>query len=348
MPNTNTMPTAPANKGGQAATPAAKPAARTVRNAIPAPPAAAQAKSRVAFGTLAKPAGHRVVVYGTGGIGKTTLCAALPGPVAFIDLDGSLPVLGPRLEEQGLAGNIVPVEGVSDWGTLMAALDADGWDAVKTVVVDTATKAEALALAWTLKTKPTDKGQYVTSVEGYGFGKGYVLVAETFNGLLARLDRHARAGRNVVLVCHECTATVPNPEGEDWLRYEPRLQNPPSGKASIRLTVKEWCDHLLFIGYDVDVKNGVARGGGTKTLYAGERPHCISKNRTTTDAYALDGAFDWNCIPKEHNPPPPPECAAAGATRNDRRKRKWQGTSRTARTRPRASRQASTATGTAT
>ena len=29
----------------------------------------------------------------------------------------------------------------------------------------------------------------------------------------------------------------PNPAGEDWLRYEPRLQSPNSGKASIRLRV---------------------------------------------------------------------------------------------------------------
>ena len=288
MPTIESMPTAPAGA-------TAKPA-RAVKNAIPAPPSAGGVKGKVAFGSLTKAAGHRLVVYGTGGIGKTTLCAALHGPVAFIDLDGSLPVLGARLAEQGLADNIVPVEGVNDWGELMAALDADGWDAVKTIVIDTATKAEALALAWTLKTKPTDKGQYVNSIEGYGFGKGYVLVAETFNGLLTRLDRHARAGRNVVLVCHECTATVPNPEGEDWLRYEPRLQNPPSGKASIRLTVKEWCDHLLFIGYDVDVKNGVAKGGGTKTMYTSERPHCMAKSRTTSETYPLDGAFDWNSI----------------------------------------------------
>ena len=93
MPNMNTMPTAPASKGGQAApVPAAKTAPRAIKNAIPAPPTAGQAKPKVAFGTLAKPAGHRIVVYGTGGIGKTTLCAALHGPVAFIDLDGSLPV----------------------------------------------------------------------------------------------------------------------------------------------------------------------------------------------------------------------------------------------------------------
>ena len=275
---------------------APRPAARKIAAAGLPPPPPATKKPAVRFGKIAPAAGHRLCVYGTGGIGKTTLCAALPGPVAFIDLDGSLPILGSRLAEQGLAENVVPVEGVTDWTSLLAALDGEGWDAVNSIVVDTATRAEALAIRHTLMTKPTDKGQYVTSIEGYGFGKGYVLVAETFSALLARLDRHARQGRNVVLVCHECTATVPNPEGEDWLRYEPRLQNPPSGKASIRLQVKEWCDHLLFVGYDVDVKNGVAKGGSTKTMYTSERPHCMAKSRTTTDSFPLDGSFDWTQI----------------------------------------------------
>lgn len=282
-------------KTGAGAMPAAMPTGAARRNGMPEPPVGT-ARAKVAFGSLAKPAGHRVALYGTGGIGKTTLCAAMPGPVAFVDLDGSLPVLGERLREQGLAENIMPVEGVADWASLLAALDSDGWDGIRTVVVDTATRAEAMAVEFTLRTKQTDKGQYVQSVEGYGFGKGYTLVAETFAALLQRLDRHARAGRNVVLVCHECTATVPNPEGEDWLRYEPRLQNPPSGKASIRLTVKEWCDHLLFLGYDVSVKNGVAKGCGTRTLYASERPHCMAKSRTTDGAFPVDGAFDWSWI----------------------------------------------------
>lgn len=306
MPTTTMMPQAAATKtttGNAGGTPALQNAGkmpalqRTVKNAIPTPPAQG-AKPKVAFAPLAKPAGHRIAIYGSGGIGKTTLCAAMPGRVAFIDLDGSLPVLAGRLAEQGLAENIVPVAGVNDWASLLAVLDAEGWDEIKTIVIDTATRAETLAVVHTLKTKPTDKGQFVNSIEGYGFGKGYVLVAETFQQLLARLDRHARAGRNVVLVCHECTATVPNPEGDDWLRYEPRLQNPPSGKASIRLTVKEWCDHLLFVGYDVDVKNGVAKGCGTKTLYTAERPHCMAKSRTTTDAIPLDGNFAWNMIIK--------------------------------------------------
>ena len=44
---------------------------------------------------------------------------------------------------------------------------------------------------------------------------------------------HARGTRdNVILICHDCTATVPNPTGEDWLRYEPRLQSPGSGNRT--------------------------------------------------------------------------------------------------------------------
>ena len=58
--------------------------------------------------------------------------------------------------------------------------------------------------------------------------------------LIFDLDRHSRAGRNIILLAHEFIATVPNPAGEDWIRYEPRLQNPASGKASIRLAVKEF------------------------------------------------------------------------------------------------------------
>ena len=105
---------------------------------------------------------------------------------------------------------------------------------------------------------------------------------DTFLPLLADLDRHARAGRNVVLVCHDCTSTVPNPAGEDWLRYEPRLQSPNSGKASIRLRVREWADHVLFVGYDVSVgKDGKGRGAGTRTLYSAEVPHCMAKSRAS-------------------------------------------------------------------
>ena len=265
--------------------------------AVPPPPQTV--RKTVSFGTIAKAAGHRIIVYGPGGIGKTTLAAQLPGPVAFIDLDESLPRLHTQFDAAGLSGNILPVSGVVDWQTLRDVLQADGWESVKSIVIDTATKAEEMAVAFTLANTLMEGGKKAGSVEGYGYGKGYGHVFDTFLPLLADLDRHCREGRNVVLVCHDCTNTVPNPAGEDWLRYEPRLQSPNSGKASIRLRVREWADHVLFIGYDVNVgKDGKGRGAGTRTLYTSELPHCMAKSRTTQEAIPVDGdgAAVWRKI----------------------------------------------------
>ncbi len=251
-----------------------------VRNTMPPPPAPV-ARKKVAFGKISEAAGHRVVLYGPGGIGKTTLAANAPGPVAFVDLDESLPRLRGQLEASGALANIRPVSGVENWAELREALQLDGWDGIKTIAIDTLTRAEELAIAHTLDTVPHEKGHRVQRLEDYGFGKGFTHVYETFLHLLADLDRHCRAGRNVVLICHDCTTTVPNPAGDDWLRFEPRLQSPASGKASIRLRVREWADHVLFYGYDVAVtKDGKGKGCGSRTLYPAELPHCMAKSRT--------------------------------------------------------------------
>jgi hypothetical protein len=247
----------------------------------------------VQFKKITSGGGHRILLYGPGGIGKTTLATQLPGPVAFIDLDDSLPRLASQLD----TANILPVSGVADWQSLRDTLAADGWDDVKSIVLDTGTMAEEFAIAHTLANTLAD-GKRVSSVEGYGYGKGFGYVFDTFLPLLADLDRHMRAGRHVAILCHDCTSTVPNPAGEDWLRYEPRLQSPNSGKASIRLRVREWADHVLFLGYDVDVgKDGKGRGAGTRTIYPCELPHCMAKSRTTCTPVPMvhgQGAEFWN------------------------------------------------------
>lgn len=236
------------------------------------------------LGGLIEPTAWRIVGYGEGGVGKTSLFARAPGPVAVIDLDDGLRPLTPTLT----GVDVKPVDGIQTWEDLRAALHSpELFKGVRTIVVDSATRAEALAVAHVLKTVAHEKGGTVTSIEGYGYGKGYRHVYETFMQLLADLDRHHRAGRNVCLIAHDCTANVPNPEGTDYIRWEPRLQN--QGNGNIRLAVKEWCDHLLCIRQDVAVtKDGKAQGQGTRTIYPIALPTHMAKSRTLREAIPFE------------------------------------------------------------
>lgn len=257
---------------------------------MPPPPGAPTASKAVQFSKPPPAAGHKIVVYGPGGIGKTSLALLAPGPVVFFDLDHSLPVLRPD--------PMPDVVNVQTWQEIRDALRAPGWDGVGTIVIDTVTRAEEMALDHLLATVKTEKGQTAKSIEDYRYGKGYSHLFELFLPLLGDLETHTRAGRHVILICHDCVTTCPNPMGDDWQRYEPRLQNPNSGKSSIRLRVREWADHLLFIGYDVAVKGGKGQGSGTRTLYPREMPHCMAKTRTLREPIPVDEPTPelWECV----------------------------------------------------
>lgn len=261
----------------------------TGRKTAPPKRPAPRAPSRrsVTFEKAPTALAQRIGLYGPGGIGKTSLAAVAPGPVVFFDLDDSLGVL--ELDVQR-------VPEVGSWDSLRGALQGDGWDEVRTIVVDSGTRAEELAVAWTCRNVPNDRGGRVTRIEDYGYGKGYTHVYDTFMALVGDLDQHVRAGRNVIVICHDCKASVPNPMGEDYLRFEPRLQSPGSGKASIRLRLREWLDHLFFIGYDVAVEKGKGRGEGTRTIYPIETPACMAKSRLLDEPilFGRDSADLWD------------------------------------------------------
>lgn len=248
------------------------------------------------FRKISKPTAQRMIVYGPGGVGKTSLAAAAPGPVAFFDLERGLDPLHSSLPADL---DVRCISGVDTFAQLLAALADPSWSEIKTIVIDSATAAERLAVEHTLGTVKHEKGHSVSSIEGYGFGKGYQHVYESWQGLLFALDRHLAAGRNIIFTAHDCVSNVPNPSGEDYIRWEPRLQSPTSGKASIRLAMKEWADHLLFIGYDVVVtSDGKASGFGSRTIYPNEMPTHMAKSRSLREKISFkEGSRDlWQLI----------------------------------------------------
>lgn len=230
-------------------------------------------------GTVSRP--DRIVIYGTGGIGKSTLAAYLPAPI-FIDL------------ESGTGKLNVARDTASDWPTLrgkLAGIAQNPPAGAKTLIIDTATRAEELAKEYVIATRTTDKGKHVDSIEGFGWGKGWQFVYDEFAALAADLDRINQKGLIVCLIAHVVNVPVPNPSGEDFLRWEPLLYaGDKKGRGSVRDYLKNWADHVLFIGYDVFVEEGTGKGqgSGTRTIYSYETPVHVAKSRTKAIAQPYD------------------------------------------------------------
>lgn len=249
--------------------------------------------------------GEKIIIYGPGGAGKTILACLIErinGAVGFVDLDDSLGVLADQFADLGLSPQ--SIGGVKDWKVLIAALESPAFNVVNTVVVDTATEAQNMAIAETLVRNPnTENGQIATSLESYGFGKGYRYLQDTWLDLRYALTAHAEQGRNVILVCHDFVAKVPNPDGADYIRYEPSLYQDNS--ISLRRMMRDWADHMFYVGYDVVAneakkgqKHAKATGSGTRRIYPNETATCMAKTRALLDQMPYEYGDDalWRAL----------------------------------------------------
>lgn len=253
----------------------------------PAPPAPSVGVTKKTFAVepAQAPGGQIVVVYGPGGSGKTELCklTKLVGlNPCFIDLENGAGFLKP--EDEGVIPTVDRLSPIpQSFSDLRDALHEETlWSRFDTVIIDSLTKVQELAEAFVLGTVKAKGDRTVDSIGAYGFGDGLEHVYNKFLLILSDLDAIRRRGKHVICTAHECVSKVPNPNSEDFIRFEPRLQSPQGGKASIRHKVKEWCDHLLFVGYDVAVEDGKGKGAGTRTIYSTELPTHMAKTRLLT------------------------------------------------------------------
>ena len=204
----------------------------------------------------------RTVLYGVEGIGKTTLAAQWPAPL-FLDTED-----GTRQLE---------VDRVScpDWATLKGAVaelavEPAGY---RTIVIDSIDWAERHLTEWVCK-KDGKSG-----IEDYGFGKGYVILAEHMARFVESLDNLHRAGLHVLLVGHaKVQRTSPPDQTDGYDRYELRLSK------QVAPIVKEWADAILFANYRMRLVEGndgrkKAIGGKDRVVYAERAAAYDAKNR---------------------------------------------------------------------
>jgi hypothetical protein len=204
----------------------------------------------------------RVIAYGVEGIGKSTLASQFPNAVVLDTEDGTNHLDVARVS-------------VSSWMDLEGALhelirDNQGF---KTVVIDSIDWAERLLIDHLLK-KANKR-----SIEDFGFGKGYTMVAESVGRLLSVCDSLIDQGVNVVMVGHSTVKRVSPPDmDEGYDRYELKLTK-QSGPL-----VKEWADCILFANYRTKLVAGEdgrtrAKGGRERVLHTERTAAFDAKNR---------------------------------------------------------------------
>jgi len=141
------------------------------------------------------------------------------------------------------------------------------------VVIDSADWAERMAQEQLLATHNK------RSVEEFGFGKGYVMLAEQVARLIGVADQLVARGLNVIWVAHAKVVRVSPPDQTDGFdRYELKMHK------QVAPLFKEWCDLLLFLNYRTVIAEGddgrsKGRGGKERIMHCQRSAAWDAKNR---------------------------------------------------------------------
>jgi hypothetical protein len=217
---------------------------------------------------------QRVVIYGVESVGKSTFAAQFPKPL-FLDI------------EQGTSHLDVDRCDINSWKQLTESLAEAKATDYQTIVVDSADWAERLCVEDLLATSKK------TSIEDFGFGKGWVMVAERMSRMLASIDMLIESGKHVVLIAHSKIVRFEAPDAlAAYDRYELKLS-----KQSSPL-LKEFADELWFLRFKTkvsttDTGRGKGIGGKERILLT---THSAAYDAKTRSGLAEELPLEWASV----------------------------------------------------
>lgn len=210
---------------------------------------------------------QKVVIYGTEGIGKSSLAAQFPEPL-FIDTEGSTDNM-----------DVARLDKPTSWVMLnnqIAFIKANP-TVCKTLVIDTIDWAESLCVD-NLCAMHGKKG-----IEDFGYGNGYVYAKEEMGRFLNKLQDLIEIGINVVLTAHAQIRKFELPdEMGAYDKYELKLGKKTSSQTAP--LVKEWADMVLFCNYKTylisqEKSTKKKAQGNQRMMYTEHNPVWDAKNR---------------------------------------------------------------------
>jgi hypothetical protein len=224
----------------------------------------------------------RIIIYGIGGIGKTTFGASAPQPIFAMTEKGK-----GRLQ-------VASFPQIQSW--------TDGIEAISTLLSE---PHDYETLVWdSLDWWEPHIWKYVCeqagkkNIEDFGYGKGYTYAEDSWNIFFRGLNAlQEQRGMSIILTAHAEVKRFDSPEVEPYDRYQIKLHKRAAELAS------EWADIIFFANWEVfTVKTEVGfkktvnrgTGSGRRILYSEERPAFKAKNRYgLPPRIELTTPFDW-------------------------------------------------------
>lgn len=194
----------------------------------------------------------KVVVVGTGKIGKTTFAAMAPNAIGILTEDGA----------DAVDAQAFPL--TSSLAEVYAAIDTliNQDHEFQTLFIDSLDWLEPMVQDYVCKQNNWK------NIEQPGFGKGYVAAAEEWRNLLSGLEvLRAAKGMGIILIAHDKIKRIEDPLTEGYDSHVLKLHDRAAALVS------EWADVIGYAGYRIFTSKTDAGFGNkeTKATTTGER-----------------------------------------------------------------------------
>ena len=243
------------------------------------------------FITGRNPRPPRIMIYGTAGVGKSTLAAHAPNPV-FLDIEDRLGEIECQSFPRADATRYPVLSTVDDVLSAISDLYTKDHDR-QTVILDTADEFERVAQSDVAKTHGHKH------VEDFGYGKGYKFALAEWQKIMDGMNA-LRNDKNmmVIITAHDHVERFNHPETDPYDRFTPRL------RPEVTELIKGRFDGVFFATrkvYTVTKEEGFGR---KHTRATGGSPQPVLK----TCEMATNIGKGWSGLPEEISMVDPAAC----------------------------------------